>query len=38
MEPAFDETGKMLYVKNLPKPKTDEVTEALGHIMPSEKK
>ena len=36
MEPAFDETGKMLYVKNLPKPKTDEVTEALGHIIPQE--
>ena len=33
MEPAFDESGHMLYVKNIPKPKTDEVTEALGHMM-----
>ena len=36
MEPAFDEGGHLLYVKNLPKPKTDEVTEALGHMVQQE--
>lgn len=33
MQPAFDEGGNLLYVKNIPKPKTDEVTDALGHMV-----
>jgi len=33
-EPAFDEAGQLLYVKLMPKEKTDETTEALGHLMP----
>jgi len=32
-EPAFDETGKLLYVKQLPKLRTDEITDALGGII-----
>ena len=37
MEPAFDEGGHMLYVKNIPKPRTDEVTEILGSMTQEEK-
>lgn len=33
MEPGFDESGHMLYVKNIPKKRSDEVTDALGDMM-----
>ena len=36
MEPAFDEGGHLLYIKNIPKPRTDEATEALGHLAQEE--
>lgn len=32
-EPAFDETGKLLYVKQLPKPKTDDIIGDLGGLI-----
>ena len=38
MEPALDESRRMLYVKNIPKPKTDDLTEALGYLTPQELK
>lgn len=30
-EPAFDETGSMLYMKNLPKPKEDILSDVMPH-------
>ena len=32
-EPAFDEAGQLMYVKLMPKDKTDETTEALGSMV-----
>ena len=37
MEPAFDESGHLLYIKNLPKQRSNEVTDALSSIGEEEK-
>ena len=32
-EPAFDESGHLMYIKLLPKMKTDEITETIGSLI-----